>query len=207
MRKFISILTTLIVIVGFSLPSNAASVISSGDTYKYETLNFDLRPIWNSVNYSTYSGWDNLLQNGQEGQSAFGNRATYNTYWTQRTDLALIKEIDIEGTLDNILLSVCIDNGFAIFVNGNLAAKQQIEAFANDWRFNYNLSPTLFNVGKNEIAVLAEDHGYGTYFDMRMTADITPVAPTVPAPEPSSMILGITALTGFILRKKAAVKI
>jgi len=188
-----------------SADATPTTLISAGSDWSYTTTSTDLYSIWSDVTFATFN-WGDATWN--TGTAAFGNANThegvtvnpYHTNWTAYTDLALQKEIVIDGNLLGPLnLKVAVDNGFILFVNGNQVAKQNAEGFTSNWEYNLDIASSCFTMGTNTISVLAEDHGGLTYFDMQLTADVQPV------PEPATMLLfgtGIAGLVGARLRRK-----
>ncbi|MBN2013087.1 PEP-CTERM sorting domain-containing protein [candidate division KSB1 bacterium] len=183
----------------FSTPT---TFVTSGDYWQYQTLSFDLRPIWNSVTYTTFN-WNN--NNWQDGQAAFGNPYSagfpYNTYWQAGTDLALKTEFEITGNLNSVILNVASDNGFIVFINGVQVAKEWADGYTSYWEYTKTPSTTPFQFGLNTISVFAEDNGGATFFDLQLGGDVSPI------PEPASVaLMGIgfisMGLLGYYRRKK-----
>jgi hypothetical protein len=181
------------------------TLISAGSDWNYTTSSTDLWTNWSAITFNTFN-WDTAQWS--TGTAAFGNANTYrgvtvnpyHTNWTAGTDLALQKDIVIDGNLLGPLsLKVAVDNGFILFVNGAQVAKQNAELFTSNWEYNLDIASSYFTQGTNRISVLAEDHGGLTYFDMQLTADVQPV------PEPATMLLfgtGLVGLVGAGLRRK-----
>lgn len=189
MKKIrISRLVFFSVIVVFLTPGViwAIPIIEQGDTWEYQIFDTpDLWSDWASVDYDSFD-WDNATWN--VGNAAFGNDGYYTTYWEDNHDIALQNTYELNGNLSNIVLNVAVDNGFALFINGGLVAKEMAGGFTSYWEYTYNLDYSFFSQGINYIQVLAEDHGGSTFFDMQLTADFQPI------PEPSTIILMLVGL-------------
>jgi hypothetical protein len=132
------------------------------------------------------------------GQGIFGNRyagesaSEIPTIWNPNTGLALQKNFNINGIVNSAKLSYGIDNGIIIFINGNQVEKLNEEGYAKKDEHVININPAIFNLGSNQIRVLAEDHGGGTWVDLSLCTDVTPV------PEPTSAALLLMGGLGLV---------
>ena len=211
LTKIGAVLVLVLLLCGMPMHGSASTVlVNQADTWQYNVLMGSDGPLdlwgtggsnWATVNYGTVP-WVLLLW--ANGQGAFGNRTqsqgaptNYNTWWAVNTDLALQKPFLVNGSLSNIVLNVASDNGFVIFINQVQVAKDNQDGGTSIWEYKYTLNPSYFINGWNFIQVLAEDHGGGTYFDMKLSADVTPV------PDPPTVWLLGSGLLGLVgIRKK-----
>jgi hypothetical protein len=175
------------------------TLVAQGSQWQYTTLGFDLWPAMNatygSVDWSNASSW-------ATGNAAFGNSTYQSTYWAAGTDLALLQTFNVAGVVNgSATLNVAADNGFIIFLNGQMIANQNAEGYTSYWEYSFNLADSLFATGVNTLAVLAEDHGGLTCFDLQLTADVN----RSPVPEPGTLLLfgtGIAGLAGLARKKR-----
>ncbi|MDD2463566.1 MAG: PEP-CTERM sorting domain-containing protein [Desulfobulbus sp.] len=199
MKKMLLGSVTGLALLGISVGAQASTIlVDQGASWSYTVLQTDLWSNWGSVTHDSVV-WE--AASWQSGDAAFGNLYSlkYNTDWTANTDLALEKTFDITGLLSSpVTLNVAVDNGFIVFINGVQVAKENAEGYTNYWEYTLQIDQKWFTTGENTIQVLAEDHGGATFFDLKMTADVTPI------PEPASLLLlgaGLVSLAGMARRK------
>jgi hypothetical protein len=199
-RKLLSIALALATLAMGAAPARAVptNFVSSGDVFQYSTLTTDLWTHWTSAGLADFASNNGIWQ---DGASAFTNGAgplSGHTYWAANTDLALQTTFNFNGTLNgNLNLNVASDNGFLVFLNGQLLAKDNAEGFTNYWEYSYSLNPSALVQGLNTLQILAEDHGGATFFDMALTGDVVAAVP-----EPGLLaLLGLGFLGMFVARR------
>lgn len=209
----------LIGLIVFGMVSSASAaptpttLISQGDTWNYTVLkDVDLwsvsskpEPTWSS--YANFNTINDSSLVWSSGQAAFGStykpgglNHTIKTNWEAGTDLALKKTIDASGITGKATLNVAADNGFIIYLNGKELERANAELYTtiDPWEYIYTID--LLD-GNNTFAILAEDHGGATYFDMQLTANVNPV------PVPAAVWLLGSGLAGLVtVRRKIAKK-
>jgi hypothetical protein len=106
--------------------------------------------------------------------------------------------IDAGAGLTNVNLSLGVDNGVFVWLNGNYL----FGARAGGGSFLGEYSLVLSDlVGLNYLQILREDHGGATGYDISLTADARAV------PEPASMgLFGLGLLALGVSRRKLAAK-
>ena len=91
-----------------------------------------------------------------------------------------------------------MDNGFKLYLNGNLVASDNAEGFTSRWEYSGALTGAL--PGNNIVALALEDHGGATAFDMQITGNSIPTG--VPDSGPTLALLSLGALTLNRLRRR-----
>lgn len=177
------------------------TLVNTGQTYNYKVIG-DLwgagGASWAGVNLATFDNFAtaNPISGWATGQSAFGNGSglPQNTNWTANTDLALYTTFNLADMLSgSMTLNVASDNGFAIFLNDQLLAKENAEGYTSIWEYTFSNSSSLLVSGVNTLKILAEDHGGATYFDMKLSGTV---------PEPGSLALAGLALLGLAAARR-----
>ncbi len=184
-------------------------------------------PISNTVldRYSNYeykfapapSGWNTTTGGWSTGDAPFGNvtagsqaAAQYNslfnyaTYWpadiADGMDLFVRKTIDLSDyDLNSINWFLGVDNGYALYINGNLISSGNAEGYTYEWEYSGTIPSQYLVQGNNLIAVALEDHGVLTAFDMKITGtpNATSSTNTVVITEPT--LLTVTTTTTNVL--------
>lgn len=175
-------------------------IVSQQATWNYNTTSADL--LTDFVNRG-FGDFTTYYTGTSSGQAAFGNSGSGvpapNTVWGANTDLALQTTATLAGTvIGDVTLNLAVDNGAIVFVNGVKVFAAMAEGFTSIWEYTTAVDGSLFTVGLNTISVLTEDHGGATYFDMQLIAE-QGIASSVP--EPASLLLLLTGLTAFGIRR------
>lgn len=117
----------------------------------------------------SYGGW-------AISQAPFGNNIGYNsffdylTYWPENSFLYLRKQIDLSNfALETLKWYLGVDNGYKLFVNGNLVSEAYADGYTFRWEYSGTINPVYLNNGINIIAIECEDRGGLTAFDMMIT--------------------------------------
>lgn len=177
-----------------SAAATPVTFVDTGQSFKYSIIG-DLWPNWASVNLATFDNFAaaNPISGWSTGNSAFGNPYSlpFATPWAADTDLALYTTFNVSGSpTGSITLKVASDNGFLVFLNDQLLAKENAEGYTGYWEYTFTNSSALLSAGTNALKILAEDHGGATFFDMKLTGNTN-------VPEPGSLALVGLALAGL----------
>jgi hypothetical protein len=200
MGNKLGIVTVSVMLIAAGVAGAApTTLINQGTQWNYAVLQNDLWPNWSTAGYADFN-WSQAIWSS--GFAAFGNPYSlpYNTDWTANTDLALQTSINLSGSINgNLTLNVASDNGFIVFVNGNQVAKENAEGYTSYWEYSLPVNPSVFVQGTNVIEVLAEDHGGATFFDMKLSGDVTANV----GPAPGALLLGSMGmgLVGWLRRR------
>lgn len=193
-KKLLSACT--LVLAAASAAAAPVTFVDTGHSYKYSIIG-DLwgagGASWAGVNLATFDNFAavNPISGWSTGNSAFGNNSglPQATNWAANTDLALYTTFNVSGSpTGSITLKVASDNGFLVFLNDQLLAKENAEGYTGYWEYTFTNSSALLSGGTNVLKILAEDHGGATFFDMQLTGYV---------PEPGSLALVGLALAGL----------
>ncbi len=119
----------------------------------------------------SYGGW-------AISQAPFGNNVggyptpdfDYRTYWPENGFLYVRKQIDLSDfALETLNWYLGVDNGYKLFVNGNLVSEAYADGYTFRWEYCGTINPVYLNNGINIIAIECEDRGGLTAFDMMLT--------------------------------------
>jgi hypothetical protein len=140
-----------------------------------------------TADFASGAVWNTTVGVGgiwSEGPAPFGNHTgidaddptgnfQYKTYWSadgsDGDDLWVRRALDFTGLdISTAKWDLGVDNGFALYLNGDLIAADNAEGFTWRWEYSGTFSP---NPGVNIVAVALEDHGGLTGFDMQITAN------------------------------------
>jgi hypothetical protein len=90
-----------------------------------------------------------------------------------------------------------------MYINGNLVGSVNAEGFTYQWEYGGDFDPSALNQGVNILALVLEDHGGLTGFDMQIIGE---PGDTNAVPEAStvfgSLALGACALVRLARRKR-----
>lgn len=158
-----SVLFPAILIAIVSLPkiANAEILIPYGATYGSAKIN-GVKQNNRTAPFGTGSG-------GCAVQSYV------KTYWPSYTELTLTKKFNIGPQHKNPVIYFGVDNDVKILINGIDVTNGGIESEGCAYYDEYmiNIPKDILVNGENSITIIAHDRGGESFFDMRLTADIS----------------------------------
>ena len=151
--------------ISFSI-KNLDTIVTVGDVFEY------------SVNEEI--GWENNIGTWTTGNAPFGSNAVHNnplfnaqTNWDENSSIYLRKQIDLTNhNLDSIHWFIAVDNGYELYVNGNLVSSDMQPGSLFRWEYDGYFSADLLNSGNNIVALKLTDNGGPSAFDMMIAEDI-----------------------------------
>ena len=183
-----SIINTVIYVMDVNITQNDTT-ICFGDSISLTAIFFEgnlfdtiITPN-SSYEYSStsYLNWQNNLGGWSVGNAPFGNVSNgysgvtefnYQTYWSANTDLYLRKAIDLTYyDLSSIEWFIGVDNGYTLYINGVQVSSANAGGFTYRWEYSGLLDSINLIQGINIIAILAEDMGGLSAFDMMLTGN------------------------------------
>ena len=185
--------TLLLAVLAVSVSAHAVTIVESEAEFKY--INATAATTFGgSTTGWTEAGYDDSAW--FDGQAIFGNTdslAPRNTQWDVNYDPFLRKKINLATDMTNVVLSVAVDNGFTMYIDGAQVATANAGGFTSYWEYTFNLSD--LSAGEHQLAIALDDYGGLTTFDMMLEGEAVP--------EPASMAaLGLGAVALMRRRKK-----
>jgi len=205
-KNILQLMLLISMLFVFGNSANAATIFNYGSQWNYHQAEGnqyewfisstfgDDRPTEPFLSYDLNSfDWTKATN---LGNGSFGNEKNpmylNATYWKEYTGLALQKTFTLNGKISNAVLDYGIDNGLIVYINGKNAFRISESGGGGNDEHSFNLDSSLFVIGSNKIQILAQDNGGGTWFDAKLSGDVAPV------PEPSSIIMGLISLAGYL---------
>lgn len=116
--------------------------------------------------------------------------------WSVNSETAIVYQIDAGAGLQNVLVSLGVDNGVFVWLNGTYKFGALAPGGASPGEYSLSLGNLT---GINYLQILREDHGGATGWDITVSAD------SVVTPEPSSFAMlggALLALAGLAVNAR-----
>jgi hypothetical protein len=180
-------LGTLLDTSGFSDPFPCANV-ACGDS----SLNFAAAPNLSAASAQLGTWLTNAAPTGGAWSAA---PQVIPATWAINTETAIVYAIDAGAGLTNVNLTLGVDNGIFVWLNGNYLFGARAGGGSSLGEYGLALSNL---VGTNYLQILREDHGGATGYDILLTAD------RVTVPEPMSLALFGAGIFGLLFVRRRA---
>ncbi|MEM9810465.1 MAG: VPLPA-CTERM sorting domain-containing protein [Pseudomonadota bacterium] len=128
-------------------------------------------------NFATGSGWS-------------ATEVAAPTNWTVGTEIAMVYAFDAAEDFTNAVASIGVDNGVFVWLNGSFIGGELAPGGAPVGEYSFSLGD--IGMGTHYLAVLLEDHGGATGFNLEVTADA--VRDMDPIPLPAGAVLFASGL-------------
>ena len=194
-------------LLGTVSPTHAVDIdyITPGDTWRYictaPAIVCPLLPPGNDFSLPTFDDSSWIVGNAPFSNVGSGDFA-HNTYWGPGYDPVVRRTFTL-GTPVDMTAELGLDNGYSLYVNGNLVSSANHEGFTYRWEYTVPINASNFHAGANVVALRLEDHGGLTAFDMHLFGDSSGLK--VPVPEPSTWLLlgaGLAGLLAYRVRRQ-----
>lgn len=122
---------------------------------------------------------NSLTGTWQKGKSPFGSQISSpipgleaNTIWPINSKLYLRKSVNLSNfDINTLEWKIAIDNGYKLFVNGNLVSQDFQEGYSYFWEYQGAVPRGFLNDGENTIEYELTDTGGLSAFETQLTAN------------------------------------
>jgi hypothetical protein len=153
---------------------------------------FTTAPNFSGASASILSALGSWLSNPAAPGGTWASVASVTPNWAVNTETAIIYTLDGgAGGLANVVLSVGVDNGVFVWVDGVFRFGATAPGGASPGEYTVNIG--ALSSGLHHVQVLRTDHGSATDFHLQVTGDRLPAR----IPEPATLLVIGTALLGL----------
>lgn len=145
---------------------------------------------------SVLGGWLGTPPDFSTGTGWSMGEVAVPTFWTVGTEIALVYEFTTAMNYVNVMASIGVDNGVFVWLDGNFIGGRMDPGGAPAGEYQFDLGS--LSIGTHYLAILLEDHGGATGFNLAVNGDVD----MNPIPVPMGAVLFATGLAFFGLRRR-----
>jgi hypothetical protein len=159
------------VIQGFTIKNGSVQkevIVNASPNLIISNDTFQLSKTEEPLDWKTAEEVQWITAQGPFGNGYKGSFAT-NTNWPLGTTMFLRKKVTFDHVdKDNVTYRIAVDNGFKLYLNGNLIKSAMKEYNPNRWDFTGTINKEFMKDGENILALEIIDKGVQSYFEINV---------------------------------------